>query len=75
MIAVCPRDKTHDQFIGSAIVRRGWLMDKHGELIEETQSTETLDWPNFKDQWICSECGAVAYFVESEADIQTDEDD
>jgi len=61
MIAECPNNMNHTQFITVAHIAQDWVVDKNGYFLEvHEDSLETVAPPNTGNTWTCKECGAEA---------------
>ena len=60
MIAKCPNNPSHKEFITSAHVVEDWKVDKHGHWLETIETTEVAHGPNYVNIWTCAECGTEA---------------
>lgn len=67
IIAVCPNDKGHDQFLTTAHVVEEWRVDKYGNFIEAESSLDTAHGPDRGNVWRCSICGAEAIHMDESA--------
>lgn len=66
MKAVCPKNKTHKEFITVAHVTQDWKVDERGNWLETIhQGIETTHGPNPGNTWTCVECGEEAIIEES----------
>lgn len=67
LVAVCPRDPSHERFSTTAHVMQDWEVDRTGnfeKVIEDClQVTAKPDRDNI---WICIICGAQAKFIDRE---------
>ena len=46
------------QFIVSAHVTQGWIVDEYGEFVRVTEDCmEVTHFPDNEDLWTCTECG------------------
>ena len=60
MKATCPKDKTHKTFVTVAHVTQDWIVDEHGNFIEEVKTVEVIEPPNVDNIWTCATCGEEA---------------
>jgi hypothetical protein len=61
MIASCPKNPEHKQFITTAHVMQDWKVDECGNFIEcVDDAVETTHGPNAQTLWTCAICGAEA---------------
>jgi len=59
--AVCPNNPEHDEFITVAHISQDWLVDRHGNFLEEVEHClETVARPRSGNSWTCNVCGADA---------------
>lgn len=59
-IAVCPRDSKHTSFITTAHEAHDWLVDGHGNFIEDKGCFEVTHKPDVDNTWTCNICGEIA---------------
>ena len=60
MHARCPKNPDHKKFVTSASEVHDWLVDEHGNFLEDRGCTETLHKPHADNIWECAECGYTA---------------
>lgn len=60
MIAVCPANPDHKRFITVAHEIHDWIVDEHGNFLEDKECLETTHDPDPGNMWTCAECGTTA---------------
>jgi hypothetical protein len=60
MIAVCPNNKKHKQFITTAHEMHEWVVDSSGEFIRDIKCLEVTHGPDELNTFACKTCGAEA---------------
>ena len=62
MKARCPNDTSHKQFSTVVHVTAYWIVDEHGNWIDNdgSESGELVHGPDRDNLWICVTCGAEA---------------
>ena len=64
MLATCPNNPTHKRFITVAHVSQDWVVNEHGDFLEQSGSDlETVASPNIGNTWTCKECGTTANVI------------
>ncbi len=58
---MCPENRKHKKFSATGHVTQTWLIDEHGNFIEEvTSCDDTTHTPGMDDVWTCQVCGTEA---------------
>ena len=60
MIAVCPNNCERKEFFTSAHIAQEWLVNEHGDWIEDGAEGEINHPPEADNIWSCAECGSTA---------------
>lgn len=66
MKAVCPNDRSHNQFITFVQANVDWVVNQYGEFIHELDIVEYIDGPKKENIWTCNICGSQAIITEKE---------
>lgn len=66
LVAVCPSDRSHNEFLTTAHVTETWVVDRYGDFESKLESDagEVIHAPDPEDIWQCRICGKDAVFVE-----------
>jgi hypothetical protein len=60
MLAKCPNNPKHTRFVTVAHEMHDWVVDEHGNFIEDLRCVDTSHGPDPDNIWTCQECGAQA---------------
>jgi hypothetical protein len=66
LTAKCPKNPKHKRFVTVAHVTEDWIVDEHGNFLEEPANPDrqTVHGPQKGNTWSCVECGAEAAVTE-----------
>ena len=66
LVAVCPSDRSHNEFLTTAHVTQTWIVNRYGdfEFILDSEECQVIHAPDSEDIWQCKICGKDAVFVE-----------
>ena len=61
MKITCLTDEDHNEFYVTVVVNQEWLVDKHGNFLEEGEFIGTINGPTSDKEYTCKECGGIAW--------------
>lgn len=67
LIAICPKDTSHQKFLTQVQVVSTWEVDRNGALLREVIQIEKEIVPAPRNAWTCAVCGAPALVTKEDS--------